>query len=76
MPSLPDLVRTRTDLGSEDLDWLHLLLADWQLVSDLSFADLVLWLPLRGSGAADSHRSAGAVNTLGNGEVAIAGVNG
>ncbi len=48
MPSLSDLVRTRTDLGTADLDWLHLLLADWQLVSDLSFADLVLWLPLAG----------------------------
>jgi len=27
------------------LAWLHLLLADWQLLADLSFADLVLWLP-------------------------------
>jgi two-component sensor histidine kinase len=54
-------VRTRTDLGPEDLDWLHLLLADWQLVSDLSFADLVLGLPLRTGGAADPTRSAGFV---------------
>src|SRR5690349_8838298 len=61
VPSLPDLVRTRTDLGSEDLDWLHLLLADWQLVSDLSFADLVLWLPLSGAGATEPHRSVGFV---------------
>src|SRR4051794_3843518 len=60
VPSLPDLVRTRTDLGPEDLDRLHLLLADWQLVSDLSFADLVLWLPLRG-GTTDPARSAGFV---------------
>ncbi len=46
MPSLHHLAR-QTDLDAADLDWLHLLLADWQLISDLSFADLVLWLPLR-----------------------------
>ncbi|MGH8968559.1 MAG: sensor histidine kinase [Actinomycetes bacterium] len=46
-----EIVRQRTDLTGEDLDWLHRLLADWQLLADLSFADLVLWLPLReGSG--------------------------
>ena len=28
-----------------DAEWLHLLVGDWQLLSDLSFADLVLWLP-------------------------------
>ena len=47
MPSLPELARSQTDLDDADLEWLHLLLADWQLLSDLSFADLVLWLPLR-----------------------------
>ncbi len=61
MPTLPDLVRDRTDLGAPDLDWLHLLLADWQLISDLSFADLVLWLPLRGASAGAGHRAAGFV---------------
>ena len=47
MPSLNDLVRAHTDLHDEDLAWLHLLLADWQIIADLSFADLVLWLPDR-----------------------------
>jgi two-component sensor histidine kinase len=28
-----------------DLEWLHLLVGDWQVLSDLAFADLVLWLP-------------------------------
>ena len=51
MPSLNEIVRERTRLSDTDLDWLHLLLADWQLLADLSFADLVLWVPLRsGSG--------------------------
>ncbi|MGH8894666.1 MAG: sensor histidine kinase [Actinomycetes bacterium] len=47
MPSLQELAQSRTDLSVEDLDWLHLLVADWQLLADLSFADLLLWLPLR-----------------------------
>jgi two-component sensor histidine kinase len=45
VPTLADLVRDRTDLSVADAEWLHLLVGDWQLVSDLSFADLVLWLP-------------------------------
>ncbi|HLR57590.1 MAG TPA: histidine kinase N-terminal domain-containing protein [Beutenbergiaceae bacterium] len=28
-----------------DAEWLHLLVGDWQVISDLAFADLVLWLP-------------------------------
>jgi two-component system, sensor histidine kinase PdtaS len=51
VPSLIELVRAHTDLADEDVSWLHLLLADWQIIADLSFADLVLWLPDRsGSG--------------------------
>ncbi len=45
MPTLADLVRERTRLSAQDAEWLHLLVGDWQLLSDLSFADLVLWLP-------------------------------
>ncbi|GAA2053797.1 MULTISPECIES: sensor histidine kinase [Streptomyces] len=47
MPSMNDLVHQHTDLGERDLEWLHLLVSEWQLLSDLSFADLVLWLPTR-----------------------------
>jgi len=47
VPSLNDVVRAHTDLGPDDLAWLHLLIADWQVIADLSFADLVLWLPDR-----------------------------
>ena len=42
-----EVVRHYTDLGEGDLDWLHLLVADWQIIADLSFADLVLWVPDR-----------------------------
>ncbi|MFE1783083.1 PAS domain-containing sensor histidine kinase [Streptomyces sp. NPDC059506] len=40
-----DLVHQHTDLSESDLEWLHLLVSEWQLLSDLSFADLVLWVP-------------------------------
>ena len=47
MPSLHELVRAHTDLVEDDVAWLQLLMADWQILADLSFADLVLWLPDR-----------------------------
>ncbi len=48
MPSLLALARHHTDLDDADVAWLQLLQADWQIIADLSFADLVLWLPDRG----------------------------
>lgn len=42
MSTLADLVRGRTELEDQDVDWLHRLVGEWQLVADLSFADLVL----------------------------------
>jgi two-component sensor histidine kinase len=47
VPSLNEVVRGHTDLNDDDLEWLHQLIADWQIIADLSFADLVLWLPDR-----------------------------
>ena len=44
MATLSELLRGRTDLPVHDVEWLHLLVGDWQLVADLSFADLVLWV--------------------------------
>ncbi len=49
MPTLNDLARRHTALTSADIDWLHALVSDWQLLADLSFADLVLWAPLQDS---------------------------
>ena len=51
MATLTDLGRRFTPLTEPDIDWLHALVSDWQLLADLSFADLVLWAALRdGSG--------------------------
>ncbi|WP_194948485.1 sensor histidine kinase [Actinomyces trachealis] len=44
---LPAAVRGAIDLTDAEMDWLHRLIADWQLISDLSVADLVLWVPSR-----------------------------
>jgi two-component system, sensor histidine kinase PdtaS len=45
VPTLTDLAG-RAGLRAAELDWLHALVSDWQLLADLSFADLVLWAPL------------------------------
>lgn len=45
MPSLDDIARFQTSLGADDVGWLHALVADWQIIADLSFSDLVLWVP-------------------------------
>ena len=51
MPSLNDVAHRHTELTDGELERLHLLLADWQLLADLAFSDLVLWLPTwNGSG--------------------------
>jgi two-component sensor histidine kinase len=42
--TLAERVQDRTDLTRADLDHLQRLVAEWQLVADLSFADLVLWV--------------------------------
>ncbi|MFC7402041.1 sensor histidine kinase [Citricoccus sp. GCM10030269] len=31
------------------VDWLDLLVGEWQLIADLAFADLVLWYPVAGT---------------------------
>jgi two-component system, sensor histidine kinase PdtaS len=43
--TLNDVLHEQTSLDAADVEWLHLLLGDWQLLSDLSFGDLVLWVP-------------------------------
>lgn len=47
MRSLTKLVEQSSarQLNQSEIDWLHLLMADWQVLADLAAADLVLWLP-------------------------------
>ena len=44
MPSLADLVLSRTSLDTDDAEHVQQLVADWQLLADLAFSDLVLWV--------------------------------
>ncbi len=43
--TLRELVEEHTALLPVDIDHLQRLAGDWQLISDLSFADLLLWVP-------------------------------
>jgi two-component system, sensor histidine kinase PdtaS len=49
VPTLSALAR-QARLAARDVDWLHALVSDWQLLADLSFADLVLWAQLPDQG--------------------------
>ncbi len=46
MSALSDLLASHTVLDISQTDHLQRLVAEWQLLSDLSFADLLLWVPL------------------------------
>ncbi len=44
MADFSQILATRSDLDNSDREWLHHLVADWQVIADLSFADLMLIL--------------------------------
>ncbi|MFZ9441537.1 MAG: histidine kinase N-terminal domain-containing protein, partial [Candidatus Nanopelagicaceae bacterium] len=46
MSALADLTSKGT-LDAEDVDRLRAVISEWQLLADLSFADLLLWVPIR-----------------------------
>ncbi|MEX1078717.1 MAG: histidine kinase N-terminal domain-containing protein [Homoserinimonas sp.] len=45
MSTLSELVTAQGRSSDADIEWLHLLIGDWQLLADLAFADIVLWVP-------------------------------
>jgi len=47
MARLEDLFQSRSPLTPAHIHKIQELVADWQLLADLSFADLVLWVPIR-----------------------------
>jgi two-component system, sensor histidine kinase PdtaS len=44
--ALSDLLSSRTTLNDEQIAHLQRLAGEWQLLSDLAFADLLLWVPV------------------------------
>ena len=47
MATLLELIKDNSKLTPSEAEHLAELVAEWRLVADLSFADLVLWLPIR-----------------------------
>ena len=47
MPKLEEFLRDRSPLDAKQIRRIRELTGDWQLLADLSFADLILWVPLR-----------------------------
>ena len=44
MANLGEMLRTHGNLSAIQQEWLHLLVVDWQVIADLAFSDLVLWV--------------------------------
>ena len=50
MKQIEDLVTRSSQITQTDLDFLKRLALDWQIIADLSFADLALWVKLDSGG--------------------------
>jgi two-component sensor histidine kinase len=50
MATLAELSRQHTELERDDIDHLQTLVSEWGLLADLSFADLLLYVPVDGGG--------------------------
>ncbi|MDT4932572.1 MAG: two-component system, sensor histidine kinase PdtaS [Pseudonocardiales bacterium] len=46
MSALSDLLAARTSLSDAQVEHVQRLVGEWQLLSDLAFADLLLWVPV------------------------------
>lgn len=47
MATLSELISENSKLSNDEAEHLAQLVAEWRLLADLSFADLILWLPIR-----------------------------
>ena len=47
MRSVEESIREMTDLNESQIAHLQQLASDWQLIADLSFADLAIWVPIK-----------------------------
>ena len=45
MTPLAEHLSSLTTLEAAEIEWIQLVVGDWQLIADLSFSDLVLWVP-------------------------------
>jgi two-component system, sensor histidine kinase PdtaS len=49
MSTLSELLAERTQLAGAAVEHLQRVVAEWQLLADMSFADFLLWVPLDGT---------------------------
>jgi two-component sensor histidine kinase len=47
MATFAELIADHSKISPDEIEHLAELVAEWRLLADLSFADLVLWLPIR-----------------------------
>ena len=52
MSTLSELLAEHTQLSGDAVEHLQRVVAEWQLLADMSFADFLLWVPLAGPEAA------------------------
>lgn len=65
MTTLSDLVYAQGRADEADVEWLHRLASDGQLLADLAFADIVIWVPTAdGSFIAVAHTRPSGAATL------------
>ncbi|PZQ89760.1 MAG: ATPase [Leifsonia xyli] len=65
MSTLSEIMLAHGLSTEADVEWLHLLAADGQLLADLAFADIVLWVPTTtGSFVAVAHSRPSSAATL------------
>ena len=50
MKQIEELLAGKAELDSSELRHLKNLASDWQIIADLSFADLAMWVPLKDGG--------------------------
>lgn len=50
MSTLSEINKAHGVATAADIEWLALLQSDWQILADLVFADLILWLPTQDGG--------------------------
>jgi two-component system, sensor histidine kinase PdtaS len=46
--TMSDLLAEHTELSAEAVEHLQRVVAEWQLLADMSFADFLIWIPLAG----------------------------
>ena len=64
MPTLNNILNRLHTFAPMQVEWLHQLIRDWQVIADLSFADLMLCIPARDTFIVAAHARPATAGTL------------